>query len=1277
MNDESKIEQSESPIILVDKNGIPMTQQTQEDILERVASLPASQPDIVAEYTRLISEHPISIIRAETGAGKTTQIPKQVRLKTWRRVNVTQPRVLAAIGNGSRVAQELLAQEENPKYTINYGEVWYRFAGAKNAKTSLLSFNTWGLELMRQFHSDLVPDILFLDEAHHFGKDIEILMWLFKFRNDIQKRLVIMSATIEPDVFQDYFGNKFWEIPVLDIPWRTFPVKKYFHSNPDEASFITMQLLSEWKSGLFFVSGKWEIESLIKKFREMGVEIPIYPLHAELTEEEQVRAVVNPWREQRLIIATNVAEESITPEGIHFVIDLWTHKMSYPNKDGIETLVKENISKANSEQRAGRAGRIEEGEYHRFNKEGIDDIDAYPLPPISKEMLDREILLFLNSWRNLKSLMKESEKKGERLFSHDIDTGLLPISYQRLELIGAIDKEWRITNLWRDLLSLNLEVYHARMLLQAIQEWCVEEMIYAVCILSTKWFLGTNEQWKKLFDTTRMWKRHTDIIYYMKLLIDFSSRKSTKAFTNKLAGMGIDYLQLEEFHSQTWAIEERKMLFEMVDLSPIWVKNEKITEILNLIWVIQKRLEWLWVRVDSNHEIKIASDEFREKIQAIQICFFAGYPFFTGVFSGKEKRIKSKIQEWGIWNLLLQQAKTSIIQLQDWKDYSFFPFIIEWDGQAKDLELANFISEVPDGAEKDAQEFATSYQSSKKTKWKNSITSPSQLDERYLAILTDLKQLKDEDDYLSIVVPYILLTQNHNFRKFIENNPWKIEEMIQRVWRFLLRNKDSYKHRINQRDIKKTERSFWHDADIYGDFRWWEKSYVWTRKREQKLSPKEHNEAHTVHQLSLLRKEFIALCWWYYSWRYKVDLSWKQEFILGKISQEYLSENPELNELLSFEQSILKRRNEEEIKDICRWLSLQWKQKTAIVKLREYNRYIQNIISELEKLSKWDNAIDVDFLLWLIESRYFKWNSRSQKDKYKKTIWILSWKDYRRLSSPERKDLETVIINLLKKIQAYITSLSQEKDSEWNQKNKNKIRTIRWIQEKLESALSTNKYMWDDEIENIWGILWEQLLTKNEVSWLLRAVKQLREWKKTQVSDRKRLHAIGATRQMINSLEAKSKNISIEIQVKQDEYDQLSNIEEAKQLRELVEDFLYSILDNNYIEENIDAENIHELVRLIFRNSIHSEHEIIDIFIKFLKYKNALDKIKNQRLRDFLALARDYRDTVYVIETSYTSEASSQEIKNERDIDVMKNTIDVLKNSLQSLKSLQQKIAAV
>lgn len=200
----------------------------------------------------------------------------------------------------------------------------------------------------------------------------------------------------------------------------------------------------------------------------------------------------------RIIVCTNVAEESITIPYIDVVVDLGTHKVARYNNFGIQELRLENTAQANCLQRAGRAGRTKPGEYFRFNDDVFDELDRYPEAPMEREMLDRYILILLANGIDIEKLHEEELLNDRQLFFHEFNPKLLNISYRRLAQIGAIDRTKNITPLGRDLLKFPLDIYHARMLREAIKRKCVDDMIYATAILEKKGFVSKDEKWKEI-----------------------------------------------------------------------------------------------------------------------------------------------------------------------------------------------------------------------------------------------------------------------------------------------------------------------------------------------------------------------------------------------------------------------------------------------------------------------------------------------------------------------------------------------------------------------------------------------------------------------------------------------------------------------------------------------------------------------------------------------------------------------------------------------------------
>lgn len=308
-----------------------------------------------SEIIKTVQENAITIIDGETGSGKTTQIGKML-FNQKKQIIITQPRVLSAMSNADRVSKELLAETGNPYFSLGHGIGFRTGRGVSSDHISPLSFNTDGLELMRIAYSNCLPDILVLDEVHNFAIPTEILAMLTRYKKNI--KIIITSATLDPQVFQEYYKHISSDIPVIKIPGRTYPVEKQYNSKEKYLNIITSKY-NQGKNILFFVPGKKEIDDNIALLRvALGENAEIYPLHADLPKEEQQKLLIKPSAgKPRVIVCTNIAEESITIPYIDVVVDIGTHKVAHYNAQGIQELHPEDTAQANAHQRAGRAGR--------------------------------------------------------------------------------------------------------------------------------------------------------------------------------------------------------------------------------------------------------------------------------------------------------------------------------------------------------------------------------------------------------------------------------------------------------------------------------------------------------------------------------------------------------------------------------------------------------------------------------------------------------------------------------------------------------------------------------------------------------------------------------------------------------------------------------------------------------------------------------------------------------------------------------------------------------
>ncbi|PKI77956.1 hypothetical protein CRG98_001576, partial [Punica granatum] len=325
------------------------------------------------ELLQAIETHQVLIIVGETGSGKTTQIPQYLHEAGYTKkgkIACTQPRRVAAMSVAARVSQEM---------GVKLGhEVGYsiRFEDCTSEKT-ILKYMTDGM-LLREFLGE--PDlasysVVMVDEAHERTLSTDILFGLVKdisrFRPDL--KLLISSATLDAEKFSDFFDMA----PIFKFPGRRYPVDIQYTKAPEadylDAAVVTaLQIHAQYPPGdiLVFLTGQEEIEAAeeIMKQRTRGLgtkiaELIICPIYANLPTELQAK-IFEPTPEgaRKVVLATNIAEASLTIDGIKYVIDPGFSKMkAYNPRTGMESLLVTPISKASANQRAGRAGRTGPG----------------------------------------------------------------------------------------------------------------------------------------------------------------------------------------------------------------------------------------------------------------------------------------------------------------------------------------------------------------------------------------------------------------------------------------------------------------------------------------------------------------------------------------------------------------------------------------------------------------------------------------------------------------------------------------------------------------------------------------------------------------------------------------------------------------------------------------------------------------------------------------------------------------------------------------------------
>ncbi|AYN40575.1 ATP-dependent RNA helicase HrpA [Streptomyces dangxiongensis] len=455
--------------------------------------LPVSQKkDVIADAIR---DHQVVIVAGETGSGKTTQIPK-ICLELGRGVRGmighTQPRRIAARTVAERVADEL-------KSPLGETVGWkVRFTDQVSPDATFVKLMTDGI-LLAEIQTDRelrAYDTIIIDEAHERSLNIDFLLGylaqLLPKRPDL--KVVITSATIDPERFSRHFGDA----PIVEVSGRTYPVEVRYRplleeysddaadADRDQITAITdavEELMAEGNGDiLVFLSGEREIRDTadaLEKKRYRFTEV--LPLYARLSHAEQHR-VFQQHTGRRIVLATNVAETSLTVPGIKYVIDPGFARISrYSHRTKVQRLPIEAVSQASANQRKGRCGRTSDGICIRLYSE--DDFLARP------EFTDAEILR-----TNLASVILQMTAAGlgdiEKFpFIDPPDHRNIRDGVQLLQELGALDPAQkdarkRLTDTGRKLAQLPVDPRLARMVLEADKNGCVREVMVIAAALS-------------------------------------------------------------------------------------------------------------------------------------------------------------------------------------------------------------------------------------------------------------------------------------------------------------------------------------------------------------------------------------------------------------------------------------------------------------------------------------------------------------------------------------------------------------------------------------------------------------------------------------------------------------------------------------------------------------------------------------------------------------------------------------------------------------------------
>jgi len=436
------------------------------------------------EIIAAIRQNQVVILAGETGSGKTTQLPKMCleALHDVRgQIGCTQPRRVAAMSVSKRVAEEL-----NVPWGREVG-CKMRFSDDTNRDTRI-KFMTDGI-LLAEIQSDPMLrnySVLILDEAHERSLNIDFLLGylvgLLKKRPDL--KLIVTSATIDTEAFSAAFGGA----PIIEVSGRLYPVEIRYAplvSGEDDFGFIdgavsaVENALIETDDGdvLVFMPTERDIRDTRDLLDgRLGAGFEVLALYGRMASAEQQR-IFSPGRKRRVVIATNVAETSITIPRIRYVVDTGLARISrYNPRTRTKRLPVEAVSQSSANQRAGRAGRVQDGICIRlYSQEDFEKRDRFTMPEIQRANL-AEVILRMKAFK-----LGEIE---DFPFINPPVSAAIRAGYDLLHELGSLNETHELTPLGRELARLPLDPTLGRMLLQARTEKALPEMLIIAAGLS-------------------------------------------------------------------------------------------------------------------------------------------------------------------------------------------------------------------------------------------------------------------------------------------------------------------------------------------------------------------------------------------------------------------------------------------------------------------------------------------------------------------------------------------------------------------------------------------------------------------------------------------------------------------------------------------------------------------------------------------------------------------------------------------------------------------------
>ncbi|KAH9950558.1 pre-mRNA splicing factor [Amylocystis lapponica] len=512
-----------------------------------------------------IKEHQVLIVVAETGSGKTTQLPQYLHEAGYTagglKVGCTQPRRVAAMSVAARVAEEMGTKVG---YEVGYS---IRFEDCTSDKT-VLKYMTDGM-LLREFLTE--PDLagyaaLIIDEAHERTLSTDILFALVKvhdiarFRPEL--RLLISSATMDAEKFSEYFDDA----PVFYVPGRRYPVDIHYTPQP-EANYLhaaittVFQIHTTQPKGdiLVFFTGQDEIEAAQENLQETArtlgnkiAELIICPIYANLPSDMQAKIFEpTPDGARKVVLATNIAETSITIEGVVFVIDPgFVKQNSYNPRTGMSSLVVVPCSRASANQRAGRAGRVGPGKAFRLYTKWAfaNELEENTVPEIQRTNLGMVVLVLKSLGINdLIGFEFMDPPPGETLMR----------ALELLYALGALNDRGELTKLGRRMAEFPVDPMLSKAIIASENYSCTDEVLTIISMLQESSSIFYRPKDKKLhadqarqnfvraggdhFTLLNVWEQWAETNYSQQFcyeqFLQFKSLSRARDIRDQLAGL--------------------------------------------------------------------------------------------------------------------------------------------------------------------------------------------------------------------------------------------------------------------------------------------------------------------------------------------------------------------------------------------------------------------------------------------------------------------------------------------------------------------------------------------------------------------------------------------------------------------------------------------------------------------------------------------------------------------------------------------------------------------